>query len=136
MKTNSTILIWLATAAIIFRSDPSGTAQTQAPEVKRANSPAQGSDTKHASTRGSATVVRDSVPGSFLSPNTKLERIIGRVTVVNAHTLAFDDGTEVELNGGMDAPELEQKGLIGDKLYPCGKEAAEFLRKLIGEQRV
>src|SRR5262249_49398313 len=55
-------------------------------------------------------VVRDSVPGSFLSPGNGLLRITGKVKVPNAHTLVFDDGTEVELNGGMDAPELEQKG--------------------------
>src|SRR5262249_25499864 len=34
------------------------------------------------------------------------------------------------------APDLEQKGLIGDKLYPCGEEAAQFLKKFIAEQRV
>jgi endonuclease YncB( thermonuclease family) len=40
------------------------------------------------------------------------------------------------LNGAIDAPELEQKGLIGDSSYPCGKEAAEFLSKLIGNKKV
>src|SRR5262245_8912340 len=43
----------------------------------------------------------------------------------------FGDGTEVDLNGGMDALDLEQRGLIGESLYPCGREAAEFLRQLV-----
>jgi hypothetical protein len=30
----------------------------------------------------------------------------GQVSVVDAHTLRFDDGTEVDLNGAIDAPEL------------------------------
>src|SRR4029077_11812514 len=63
-------------------------------------------------------------------------RITGKVQVVNAYTLTFDDGTEVCLSGAIDAPDLDQKGLIGDSLYPCGKEAAEFLKKLIGDQPV
>lgn len=63
-------------------------------------------------------------------------RITGKVKVLNAHTVLFEDGTEVDLNGGMEAPELEQKGLIGHSLYPCGQEAAEFLRKLISDQTV
>ena len=31
---------------------------------------------------------------------------------------------------------LDDKGLIGDALYPCGKEAAAFLEKLIGDRPV
>jgi endonuclease YncB( thermonuclease family) len=65
-----------------------------------------------------------------------LRRITGKVKVINAHLLAFEDGTEVDLNGVMDAPELEQKGLIGDALYPCGKEAGDFLKQLIADQVV
>jgi endonuclease YncB( thermonuclease family) len=63
-------------------------------------------------------------------------RITGKVKAVNAHTLLFEDGTEVDLNGGIDAPELEQKGLIDESFYPCGKEAAEFLSKLIRDKAV
>src|SRR5262249_35092884 len=63
-------------------------------------------------------------------------RITGKVKVLDAHTLLFEDGTEVDLKGGIDAPELEQKGLIGDSFYPCGKDAAEFLGKLIGDKTV
>jgi endonuclease YncB( thermonuclease family) len=65
-----------------------------------------------------------------------LHRITGRAKVIDAHTLAFDDGTEVDLNGVMDAPDLGQKALLGDALYPCGKDAADFLKTLIGDQTV
>jgi endonuclease YncB( thermonuclease family) len=63
-------------------------------------------------------------------------RITGKVRVLSAHTLIYDDGTEVDLEGGMQAPDLEQKGLIGGAFYPCGKEAAEFLEALIGDRPV
>jgi endonuclease YncB( thermonuclease family)/mannose-6-phosphate isomerase-like protein (cupin superfamily) len=59
-----------------------------------------------------------------------------KVKVLDAHTLQFEDGRVAELNGLMDAPDLEQVGLIGDSFYPCGKEAAEFLKKIIGDQKV
>lgn len=137
MKTKTGILlIWLTTTALLYQSGPRANAQAQEPDVKRTSSPPQRNDTKPTSTKGQSTVVRDRVPGSFLSPDGGLRRISGKVNVLNAHTLAFDDGTEIELNGGMDAPELDQKGLIGDAFYPCGKEAAEFLRKMIGDRRV
>jgi endonuclease YncB( thermonuclease family) len=56
--------------------------------------------------------------------------------VLDAHSLLFDDGTKVNINGGMDAPDLGQQGLIDGALYPCGKEAAAFLEKLIGDRPV
>ena len=56
--------------------------------------------------------------------------------MLDAHTLVYEDGSEVSLGGMMEAPELDQRGLMGGKLYPCGKEAAEFLRKLIGDRGV
>ena len=43
-------------------------------------------------------------------------------------------GTRILLH--LVAPGLGQKGMIDGTSYPCGKEAAEFLRKLIGEQSV
>ena len=46
-----------------------------------------------------------------------LVRITGPVKVLDAHTLLYSDGTEVDLNGSMDAPELGQKGVTGDKVY-------------------
>ena len=87
---------------------------------------------------GKSKVIKESVRGGIAFPPEKRQwtRISGRVKVLNAHTLLFEDGTKVDLNGAIDAPELEQKGLIGDSSYPCGKEAAEFLRKLIGDKKV
>lgn len=76
-------------------------------------------------------VVREKVQGQWRFPGEKLLRIAGRVKVLDAHTLLFEDGTEVDINGGMDAPDLRQQGLIVETLYPCGKEAAAFLEKLI-----
>ena len=81
-------------------------------------------------------VVREQVQGQWRFPGEKLLRITGRVKVLDAHTLRFEDGTEVNINGGMDAPDLGQQGLIGDAVYPCGKEAAAFLEKLIGDRPV
>jgi endonuclease YncB( thermonuclease family) len=85
---------------------------------------------------GKPKVVREQVQGQWRFPGEKLLRITGRVKVLDAHTLLFEDGTEVNINGGMDAPDLRQQGLIGDALYPCGKDAAAFLEKLIGGRPV
>jgi hypothetical protein len=83
-------------------------------------------------------VVKEQVRGGIVFPAEKRmwTRITGKVKVLNAYTLMFADGTEVCLSGAIDAPELEQKGLIGESFYPCGREAAEFLKKLIGDQTV
>jgi len=59
-------------------------------------------------------------------------KISGKITVLDAHTLQYADGTLVELNGGMDAPDIGQPALLGDALYPWGKQAAEFLKTAIG----
>lgn len=80
-------------------------------------------------------IVKEQVRGSIQFP-AEQTRITGKVKVVNAYTLLFEDGTEVDLRMTMDAPDLEQKGLIGDSFYPAGQEAAEFLRKLIGSRAV
>jgi len=95
-----------------------------------------GSSGKSKPAQEKPSLVRERVPGGLRYPGSMLIRMTGRVKVVNAHTLLFDDGTEVELNGEIDTPEPEQKGLIGETFYPCGKEAAEFLHKLIGDQSV
>jgi hypothetical protein len=63
-------------------------------------------------------------------------KITGPVTVLDAHTLRYGDGTELELNGGIDAPDLGQQASVGEVLYPWGKEAAEYLRGLIGDRVV
>src|SRR5262245_2024579 len=62
--------------------------------------------------------------------------IAGKVKVLDAHTLVYEDVSDVSLDGMMEAPELEQKGLMDGKFYPCGKDAADFLRKLIGDRNV
>ncbi len=82
--------------------------------------------------------VKDEVRGgiAFRPEKRTWVRISGKVKVLAAHTVAYEDGSEVRLDGMMEAPELEQKGLIDGKFYPCGKDAAEFLRKLIGDRSV
>jgi len=62
------------------------------------------------------------------------DRIIAKAKVVDAHTLQLEDGSRIPLH--LVAPDLNQQGVIDGKLYPCGKEAAEFLRKLIGDRTV
>lgn len=86
--------------------------------------------------QGEPSVSRAHVQGQWRLEGDKLLRIRGRVKVLDAHTLLFGDGTTVDINGGMDAPDLEQKGLRDGSLYPCGKEAAAFLERLIGDQPV
>ena len=83
-----------------------------------------------------AKVDRKEAHGQWRFPNDKFVRIHGKVKVIDAHTLRYEDGTVVDLNGGMDAPDLAQQGLIDGKLYPAGEEAAAFLRKLIGDKPV
>ena len=80
-------------------------------------------------------VVKDRVKGSIVhDKGREWERITGPARVIDAHTLEFADGTRILLH--LVAPELGQKGMIDGTSYPCGKEAAGFLRKLIGEQSV
>jgi WD40 repeat protein len=63
-------------------------------------------------------------------------RITGKARVIDGNTIAFEDGTEVDISGGMDAPPLGQLGLRDGAPYPCGEEAAAFLSKLIGDNSV
>jgi endonuclease YncB( thermonuclease family) len=63
-------------------------------------------------------------------------RVSGKVKVIDANTLAFEDGTLVRVGGTMDAPDLDQPARLGKAFYPAGKEAAEFLKKLIGAKEV
>jgi putative heme-binding domain-containing protein len=81
-------------------------------------------------------VERTLVHGESRYPVDNLVRLTGKVTVLDAHTLRYEDGTEVDLNGSIDAIDLEQMAFLGDRLYPAGKEAAEFLNRLIGENDV
>src|SRR5262249_47483010 len=81
-------------------------------------------------------VVKDRVKGSINHVRTQDEwgRIAGKVRVLDANTLEYADGTRIKL--GMVVPEPDQQGMMDGKFYPCGKDAAEFLRKLIGDQAV
>ena len=93
-------------------------------------------DKKPAVAGSQPKVVHEEIEGASRSRGEKAVKVTGKVKVLDAHTLRFEDGTEAELNWGMDAPDLGQKGLIDGKFYPAGKEAAEFLTKLIGDQKV
>jgi endonuclease YncB( thermonuclease family) len=75
-------------------------------------------------------------PPVVVKDGDRLVKITGLVQVLDAHTLRYADGTELELNGGMDAPDLEQAASMNGALYPWGTEAADFLRKLIGDRPV
>jgi endonuclease YncB( thermonuclease family) len=81
-------------------------------------------------------VVTDRPRGQWRSADSFRIRLTGRVTVIDANTLAFEDGRKIQAAGVADAPDLEQKALNDGKLYPCGKEAADFLKKLIGDRPV
>jgi formylglycine-generating enzyme required for sulfatase activity/endonuclease YncB( thermonuclease family) len=81
-------------------------------------------------------VLKERVRAQWRRPGAYRIRFTGKVTVIDGNTLRFGDGTRVVTAGGMDAPDLEQRALIGDKLYPCGKDAADFLKKLIGDRPV
>src|SRR5262245_38931041 len=85
---------------------------------------------------GPARVTRERVKGSINHGGGKTEwlRITGRVRVIDARTLEFADGTRIELD--VTSPHLDQMAMKGDELYPCGREAAEFLRRLIGDRPV
>lgn len=95
-------------------------------------------DKKRQPEEARGATVKDEVRGgiAFRPEKRTWIRISGKVKVRAAHTLVYEDGSEVRLDGMMEAPELEQKGLIDGKFYPCGKDAAEFLRKLIGDRGV
>src|SRR5262245_28450823 len=79
-------------------------------------------------------VIRDEVPGSLLhgGGKTTWRRIIGQARVLDASTLEFADGTRIELDLAVPCP--EQMAVIEGVLYPAGKEAADFLRKLVGDK--
>lgn len=83
-----------------------------------------------------AKVTRDEVQGSILhgGGKTNWRRIAGKVKVLDASTLEFADGTRIELDLAVPAP--DQMGSVDGVLYPAGKEAADFLRKLIGDKTV
>jgi endonuclease YncB( thermonuclease family) len=81
-------------------------------------------------------VVRDRVKGSIhhAGGRSEWQRITGKAKVLDARTLLFEDGTRIPLL--LVAPDLDQMGKMDGSLYPCGKEAAAFLRQLIGDRPV
>jgi endonuclease YncB( thermonuclease family) len=115
------ILVVLALVALVLSTDGSSS-----------------DDKKPQGAGDKSKVVKEQVRGGIVFPADKRiwTRITGKVKVVNAYTLRFEDGTEVCLSAAIDAPDLDQEGLIGESFYPCGREAAEFLKTLIGNQPV
>jgi endonuclease YncB( thermonuclease family) len=94
-------------------------------------------DDKKATTASEASkVVTERLRGQWRSPDNFRIRLTGKVTVIDANTLAFEDGRRITVGGGIDAPDLAQKALVDGKFYPCGKEAADFLKRLIGDRPV
>jgi endonuclease YncB( thermonuclease family) len=119
------VLAWtLAGAAPPPASEPAGADEKAVPP--RAQQP--GPDR--------TKVVRDAVPGSILHGQGKTiwRRIVGTVKVLDASTLEFADGTRIELDLAVPCP--EQMAMNEGVLYPAGKEAADFLRKLVGNKVV
>jgi endonuclease YncB( thermonuclease family) len=98
--------------------------------------PGQPEGKKPPAAEGQPKVVKERIGGDQRHAGETVLRICGNVKVLDAGTLAFEDGTQVEVAGTVDAPALAQKALIGDSFYPWGEEAAAFLRKLIGDQAV
>jgi hypothetical protein len=90
-------------------------------------------DSKPPPDGGTSKVRLDTVKGGLYHSSDDWTRITGKVKVKNGYAIVLPDGKEVELGTG---PELEQLGKIGDEWYPAGREAAEFLRELVGDQTV
>jgi endonuclease YncB( thermonuclease family) len=81
-------------------------------------------------------VVRERVRAQWRNADSYRLRITGKVTVIDANTLEFTDGTRVQAAGVTDAPDLEQQAVMDGQLYACGQEAAAFLKKLIAGRPV
>src|SRR5262245_42010854 len=90
-----------------------------------------GEDNKPGSTE--AKVPRSTVKGGLYDSSGDWIRITGKVTVQNGQTIVFEKCQQDARGGGL---EREQMGKLGDEWYPAGREAAEFLRKLVGGQSV
>lgn len=75
----------------------------------------------------------DAVKGGRLHSQDDWTVMTGKVEVKNGHAIIFADGTQFEVVDGLKS---DQQGTIDGKAYPAGKEAAEFLRKLIGDRDV
>lgn len=103
--------------------------------LTQAAGPAGGARSQEQPKQEQPQVIRDMVKGSIHHGSREsLSRIIGKVKVVDANTLEFADGTQVVLD--MVTPDPGQQGKIDGKWYPAGREAAEFLRRHIGDRSV
>ena len=124
--------MYLADGTEVFRGEWEATRAAAASELPPASAQAPSPAAEPPVPR----VTRDVVPGSIHhgGGDSKWKRVIGMVRVIDATTLEFSDGSRVELD--MTAPHPDQKALLHNSFYPCGQEAADFLRKLIGEQSV
>lgn len=85
---------------------------------------------------GKPKLPRTLVRGESRLADDYLVRISGKAQVVDAHMLRLEDGTEVDLQGMLDAPELSQQGSIDNKMYSAGREAADFVEALIAGKEV
>jgi mannose-6-phosphate isomerase-like protein (cupin superfamily)/endonuclease YncB( thermonuclease family) len=94
------------------------------------------SDEPKAAATQSEPVTRETVAGSIHhgDGHEKFQRLTGKVEVIDARTLRFGDGTKVTLLTV--TPDLEQMAMQGETFYPAGREAADFLRKLIADRPV
>src|SRR5262249_6666562 len=81
-------------------------------------------------------VVTERVRGQWRAPAGDRPRPSEHATELSAAPAQGARSTRVQAAGVSDSPDLEQRAMIDGKLYPCGKEAAEFLRKLIGDRPV
>lgn len=63
------------------------------------------------------------------------DAISGRPTVTDGDTLRFIGGIKVRLFG-IDTPEKTQRCEANGACYQCGKEAADYVRSIIGDQQV
>ena len=70
----------------------------------------------------------------FLTQNRELPGVEGAGKVIDGRTMVIK-AQRVRLFG-IDAPELKQNCTHRGKPWPCGREAAGFLAKLVGDRRV
>lgn len=64
-------------------------------------------------------IVKEQVRVRWRLSGDRLLRIAGKAKALDAHTLLCEDGTEVDLNGGMDAPELAAHPALRAPLRCC-----------------
>ncbi len=67
----------------------------------------------------------------FIVAPAAADTLIGRPTVTDGDTFRFQSGIRVRLFG-VDTPEKNQKCERADACYPCGRDAAAFVREFIG----